>query len=87
MVNMTGKKIKEKIESGTTLTDNGIKYSMKVIKSLENGGILFKGTTRENTSQKERFLNFLKPIMTAGSPLMKNVLTLLAKSVLILPVD
>ena len=44
---------------------------MKVISSLENRGILFKGTTRKITRQEERFLNFLKPLMTAGLPLMK----------------
>ena len=55
----------------------------KVIKSLENRGILIKGTTKEFTSQEKSFLNFLRPLMTAGFPLMKIVLTLLAKSVLI----
>ena len=56
---------------------------MKVIKSLEDRGILLKGTTRKITSQKGKFLNFLRPLMTAGSPLMTNVLTSLAKSVLL----
>ena len=56
---------------------------MKVIKSLEDRGILLKGTTRKITSQKGEFLNFLRPLMTAGSPLMTNVLTSLAKSVLL----
>ena len=32
--------------------------------------------------KKGRFLNFLNLLMTAGSPLMKNALTTLAKSVL-----
>ena len=53
---------------------------MKVIKSLENRGILLKGTTRKITSQEGGFLNFLRPLMTAGLPLMKSVLTPLAKS-------
>ena len=57
---------------------------MKVIKSLENRGILFKGTTRKITSQEGGFLNFLRPLMTAGLPLMKNVLNPLSKSVLLL---
>ena len=48
---------------------------MKSIKSLENRGILFKETTRKNTSQEGRFLNFLRLIMITGSPLMKSVLT------------
>ena len=69
--------------SGITLTNNEIKYFMKVIKSLWNRGILLKETTTKITRQEIGFLNFLKPLMTAGLPLMKNVLTPLAKSVLI----
>ena len=57
---------------------------MKVIKSLENRGILLKGITTKITSQEGGFLNFLKPLMTAVLLLIKNVLTPLAKSVLIL---
>ena len=38
--------------------------------------------TRKITSQEEEFLNFLRPLIKAGLPLMKNVLTLLAKGVL-----
>ena len=34
-------------------------------------------------SQERGFLNFLKPLMTAGLPLMKSVLTPLAKSIFI----
>ena len=56
---------------------------MKVSKSLENRGILFIGTTRKIISQKGGFLNFLRPLMTAGLPSMKSVLTTLSKSVLI----
>ena len=48
---------------------------------LENRGILLKGTTRKITSQEGEFLNFLKPLMTVGLPLMKNVLKSLPKSV------
>ena len=44
---------------------------MKVIKSLENRGILLKGTTRKITIQEGGFPNFLKPLMTAGLQLMK----------------
>ena len=58
-----------------TLTKNEMKDIMKVIKSLENRGILLKRTTRK--------INFLRPLMTAGSPLMKSVLTPLAKNVLL----
>ena len=56
---------------------------MKVIKSLENSGVLLKETTRKITSQEGGFLNFLRPLMTAGLPSMKNLLTPLSKSVLI----
>ena len=67
--------------TGITLTNNEIKYIMKVIESLENRGILLKGTTRKITSQERRLLNFLRPLMTAGLPIMKTVLTPLTKSV------
>ena len=43
-----------------------------------------KGTARKINSQKRRFLNFLRPLMSAGLPFMKNARALLAKSVLIL---
>ena len=57
---------------------------MKVIKkSLENRGILLKGTTRNITSQEGGFPSFLRPLMTAGLPLMKCVLTPLAKCFLL----
>ena len=56
---------------------------MKLIKSLENRGTLLKGATRKITSQEGGFLNFLRPLITAALLLMKNVLTPLAKSVLL----
>ena len=56
---------------------------MKVIMSLENRGILLKGTTTKITSQEGRSLNFLWPLITAGLPLMKSVLTSLAENALI----
>ena len=56
---------------------------MKVINSLENRGILLKGATRTITSQKGGFLNFVRPLMTAGLPLRKSVLTPLAKCALL----
>ena len=68
--------------SEITLTKNEIKDIIKVIKSLENRGVLLKGTTRKISSQEGGFLNFLKPLVTACLPLMKSVLTPLAKSVL-----
>ena len=39
---------------------------MKVIKSLGNRGVVLKETTRKITSQEGEFLNFLRPLMTAG---------------------
>ena len=65
--------------SGITLTNNEIKDIMKVIKSLENRGILLKGTTRKILIKN----SFLRPLMTAGLPLMKSVLMPLAKVVLL----
>ena len=44
------KKIKEKPGSEITLTNNEIKNTMKVIKSLENRAILMEGTTTKSTS-------------------------------------
>ena len=38
-----------------TLTNNEIKYIIKVIKSLENRGIFLKQTTRKITSQERGF--------------------------------
>ena len=69
--------------SGITLTNNEIKDIVKVIKSLENRGILLNGTTRKITSQERGFLNFRRPLMSAGLPLMKSVLTPLTKTVLL----
>ena len=69
--------------TGITLTNNEIKYIIKVINSLENRGILLKGTTKKITSQEGGFLNVLRPLMTAGVPLMKSILTPLGKSVLL----
>ena len=49
---------------------------MKVIKSIENRGVLLKGTTRKVTSQEGGFLIiFFRPLMIVGLPLMKSVLT------------
>ena len=69
--------------TGITLTNSEIKCIIKEIRSLENRGILLKGTNRKVTSQEVRFLNFLKPLMTAGLSFNKNVFTPLAKSILI----
>ena len=56
---------------------------MKVIKSLENRGILLKETTKKIVNQEGGFLDFLRPLMTVGLPLMKSALTALAKSELL----
>ena len=84
---LLGKEIEKGISritgSGITLTNNEIKGIMKVIKSLENRGILLKGTTTKTTSQEGGFSNFLRPLMTDGLSLMKSVLATLYKSVLI----
>ena len=42
--------------AGVTLSNNEIKDIVKVIKSLENRGILLKGTIRKITSQEGGFL-------------------------------
>ena len=65
------------------LNDNEIKDIIKEIKYLENRHILLKGTNGRTTSQEGGFKNFLRPLMTAGLPLMKSALMPLAKSVLL----
>ena len=37
---------------------------MKEIRSLENRGILLKGSTKKNGSQEGGFLNYLRPLMS-----------------------
>ena len=59
-INEHNKKFASSKGSGITLTNNGIKDIMKVIKSLGNRETLLKGTTRKITSQEGGFLNFLK---------------------------
>ena len=66
-----------------TTTKNEIKEIMKIIRSLENKKILLKGTIIKITNQEGEFFNFLRPLMTAGLPLMKSVLNPLTKMVLI----
>ena len=39
---------------------------MKVIKYLENRGILLKETIRKITSQEGEFSNFIRPLMTTS---------------------
>ena len=80
-LSLLGRKIKKGDSSiagsGRTLTNNEIKDIIKAIESLENRGILLK----ETTSQEAGFFNFLRRFMAADLPLMKTVLTPLAKSV------
>ena len=75
-INIVGKKIRKEISSITgsriTLTHNEVKDIMKVIKPLQNRGILLKATTKKINSY-----------WSAGLPWMKYVLTPLATCVLI----
>ena len=43
---------------GTTLTSNEMKNVIKVIKSLENRGILLQGTPKKVISQENKFGNW-----------------------------
>ena len=83
-LNMIGKKIKEKFGPGKTLRNNEIKDIMKVVQSLKNRGTLLKVITWKFTSQEGGLLKFLRPLMIACLQLMKNILTPLAKSILII---
>ena len=56
---------------------------MKVIKSLENRGILVKESTRKITSQEGGFFKFLRPLMTVGVLLINRVLIPLDEDVLL----
>ena len=62
--------------SRITLTNNEIKDGIKV-------RIIFKQTTKKSISQEGGFLNFLRPLMSFGLPLMKQFITPLTKSVLV----
>ena len=73
-----------KKRSGLTLTKNETKVIIKVNKSLKNRGIFFKAITEKRGRQEGGLPNFLCQLMKAGLSLMTNVLTPLAKSVLIL---
>ena len=69
--------------SGIKLTKSKIKDVIKVIRSFESKGILFKGATRKINNQERRLIRFLGPLMKVGLLLMKNVFTSLAKSILV----
>ena len=61
-----------------------MEYIIKIIKSIENRGILLKETFQKVINQQGGFRdNFFGPLMTVGFPLIKSVFTSLAKSVLI----
>ena len=57
-----------------------MKFIVQVITSLENTGILLKGTT-EKVSQKGGLLNFLAPFKRISLLIMKSALAPLAKTV------
>ena len=86
-LSLLGKKTEKGILSITgpkiILTNNEIKDIMNVIKPLENRVLLLKGATRNITCKEGWFLNFLRPLLTASSPLIKSILTLFTKRFLI----
>ena len=63
--------------------NNEIIIIIKAVNSLENRGILLKENTKKSLSQKGELFGFLGRLINVGLPLMKNVLTTLAESVLI----
>ena len=69
--------------SEVTLTNHEIKYIMKVIRSLENRGILLKTTTKNINNEEKGFLSFFGNWKHLVLSLTKNVHTSLAKSVLV----
>ena len=70
--------------SGITLTSIDKKDIINVTRFLQNRDISLKVTTEEVSRQERILLIFFFSLMAAGLPLMKNVLTTLAKTVLIL---
>ena len=72
------------MSSEITLTNNEIKYIIKIIKYLENRETLLKGTTRKIISQEGWLLgNFLGLLMIVALPWMENVFAPLPKRFLI----
>ena len=62
--NVISKKIEDGLpSSGLMLTNNEIKYIIKVNWCLENR-LLLKRASRKLTSQEGGFLNFLRPLMS-----------------------
>ena len=62
--------------SGTTLTNNKVKNITNVIRFLENSDNVLKRTTRKTTIQEGRFIDFLRPLITACLPLTKVYYTI-----------
>ena len=56
----------KKCRTRITLTNNEINDIMKVMKSVENRGILLNGTPRKISRQERGFLNFIRPLITAA---------------------
>ena len=52
-----------------------------MIRSLEKRGVLLIGTTKKLSDQEGGFVKFFRSLVKSSLPLMKNVLTSLAKSV------
>ena len=65
------------------LKNNVTKDIVKIISLLEKREILLKGIPEKITCQEGGFLNFLKSLLLVGLPLIKSVLTPLAKIVLV----
>ena len=62
------------------LTNNDIKDITKVIRSVENGGILLKGTIEKAINQKGGILSNVRgPLMRADLSLMKNATPIVLK--------
>ena len=57
------KKIEISKGSAINLASNELKDIIKVIKPLENGRIILRGTARQIISQEEGLLNFLGPLL------------------------
>ena len=57
--------------SGVTPTNNAIKDVIKAIKFLKIEEFYWKKETKKITSQKWRFLSFLRPLMSVGLLLIK----------------
>ena len=64
------------------LTNNEIKDFVKAIRSLENRGILLKGTTKKINSLEGELINSLTPLTRVVLALMLNVLKPLVNRVL-----